>query len=44
MTVGRVLVRPSGTESIIRVMVEASEEAVAKKFAKDIAKLISSKS
>jgi phosphomannomutase len=44
MTVERVLVRASGTESIIRVMVEASEEAVAKKFAKDIAKLIKSKS
>ncbi len=44
ITVGRVLVRPSGTESLIRVMVEASEESVASKFAKDIAKLVSSKS
>ena len=44
MTVGRVLVRPSGTENIIRVMVEASAENVAKKFAKDIAQLIESKS
>ncbi len=43
MTVGRVLVRPSGTENIIRVMVEASAENVAKKFAEDIAKLIKSK-
>jgi len=44
MTVGRVLVRPSGTENIIRVMVEASAENVAKKFAEDIAQLIKSKS
>ena len=44
MTVGRVLVRPSGTENIIRVMVEASVENVAKKFAEDIAQLIKSKS
>ena len=43
ITVGRVLVRASGTESIIRVMVEASEQSVAQKFADDIAKLISSK-
>ena len=44
MTVGRVLVRPSGTENIIRVMVEASAENVAKKFAEDISQLIKSKS
>ena len=44
ITVGRVLVRPSGTESIIRVMVEASDEDVASKFAKDIANLVKSKS
>ena len=44
MTIGRVLVRPSGTESIIRVMVEAAEEEVAQKFADDIANLIKSKS
>ena len=44
MTVGRVLVRPSGTESKIRIMVEAPEKNVAEKYAKDIEKIISSKS
>ncbi len=44
ITVGRVLVRPSGTESKIRVMVEAPEEKVAEKFAKDICDLIKLKS
>ena len=43
MTIGRLLVRPSGTESKIRIMVEASEKQVAKKFAADIEKLIKSK-
>ena len=36
LTVGRVLVRPSGTESKIRIMVESDDEITAKKYAKDI--------
>ena len=43
LTVDRVIVRPSGTEPKIRIMVEASEEKVANKFAKDIKKIIESK-
>ena len=43
MTVGRVLVRPSGTESKIRIMVEAPEKKVAEKYAQDIEKIIRSK-
>ncbi len=43
MTVGRILVRPSGTESKIRIMVEAPEKQVAEKFASDIEKIIRSK-
>ena len=43
MTVGRVLVRPSGTESKIRIMVEAPEKEVAEKYAQDIEKIIRSK-
>ncbi len=44
MTVKRILVRPSGTESKIRIMVEAPEKKVAEKYAKDIEKIIRSKS
>ena len=43
LTVGRILVRPSGTEPKIRIMVEAPEVKVAEKFAKDIEKIIRSK-
>lgn len=44
ITVGRVLVRPSGTESKIRIMIEAQEDRVAEKFSQDILKIIESKS
>ena len=37
---GRVLVRPSGTEALIRVMVESSDAALAGKLAQEIAKAI----
>ena len=43
MTVGRVLVRPSGTVSKIRIMVEAPEKEIAEKYAEDIEKIIRSK-
>ena len=44
ITVGRVLVRPSGTESKIRIMIEAPEKKVAEKYTKDIKDLIINKS
>ena len=37
---GRVLVRPSGTEALIRVMVEASDETIAGATAKKLSDLI----
>ena len=37
---GRVLIRPSGTEALIRVMVEAKTTEVARKVAEDLADLI----
>jgi phosphoglucosamine mutase len=43
ITIGRVLVRPSGTEPKIRIMVEAPEKKVADKYAKDIEKILRSK-
>ena len=39
LTVGRVLVRPSGTESKIRIMVESDDEITANKYAQDIAEM-----
>jgi len=39
LTVGRVLVRASGTESKIRVMVESDDATTASKYAKDIAEM-----
>ena len=37
---GRVLVRPSGTEALIRVMVEAATQADAQKVAEHLANVI----
>ena len=37
---GRVLLRPSGTEPVVRVMVEAETEEVANKWAKEIADML----
>ena len=39
LTVGRVIVRASGTESKIRVMVESDDATIASKYAKDIAEM-----
>ena len=44
MTIGRVLIRASGTEPKIRIMIEAPQIEVAKKFASDIESLILKKS
>ena len=37
---GRVLLRPSGTEPLVRVMVEAVDQAQAQKFADELAYLV----
>ena len=39
LTVGRVLIRPSGTENLIRIMVESESKETAQKYASDISKL-----
>lgn len=40
---GRVLIRPSGTESLIRVMIEGENKAYIEKRAKELANLIEEK-
>ena len=43
LTVGRVLVRPSGTENKIRIMIESENKKTAKKYTNDLIKLFESK-
>ena len=38
---GRVLLRPSGTEPVVRVMVEATSQSVAENIAKSLADVVS---
>ena len=40
LTIGRIIVRASGTESKIRIMIESDDEATATKYAKDIEKIL----
>ena len=37
---GRILIRPSGTEALIRVMVEAKTDEIARKVAEDLSELV----
>ena len=37
---GRVLLRPSGTEPLVRVTVEAAEQAIAQRIAEDLAEVV----
>ena len=39
-TAGRVLVRPSGTEPLVRVMVEAADDATTRAVAEEIAAVV----
>ena len=40
---GRILVRPSGTEPLVRVMVEAATDADAERYAQSIADVVEEK-
>ena len=40
---GRILVRPSGTEPLVRVMVEASTDDNANRYAEQIAQVVEAK-
>ena len=39
---GRILLRPSGTEALIRVMVEAKTEEMANSYAEELVKVVKS--
>ena len=39
---GRILLRPSGTEALIRVMVEARTDEIARKIAEDLSEVVKS--
>ena len=43
LTINRVLVRASGTENKIRIMIESENEKTAKKYTNDLIKLFESK-
>ena len=43
LTINRVLVRPSGTENKIRIMIESENKKSAKKYTNDLIKLFESK-
>ena len=43
LTINRVLVRPSGTENKIRIMIESENKKTAKKYTNDLIKLFESK-
>ena len=43
LTINRILVRPSGTENKIRIMIESENKKTAKKYTNDLIKLFESK-